>query len=107
MKKGNQIEIKIRDSSFIADWNTLLSMPLSVKEKLDPVSCILFDTNRQGLRANIASKEMQRYSQMYYSICERRQWFFFVYKCSLYVKESNHILSLFLQMITIFSAESP
>lgn len=72
MKKGNQIEIKIRDISFIPDRNTLLSMLLSVKEKLDPVSCILFDTTRQGLQANIASKAMQRYSQMYYSICETR-----------------------------------
>lgn len=70
MKKSNQIEIKIRDISFISDWNTLLSMPLSVKEKLDPVSCTFFYTNRQGLQASIASKAMQRYSPMYYSICE-------------------------------------
>lgn len=107
MKKSNQIEIKIRDISFIPDWNTLLSMPLSVKEKLDPVSCTFFYTNRQGLQASIASKAMQRYSPMYYSICETRQWFYFVYKCSLHIKESDHILSLFLQMITIFSAENP
>lgn len=95
MKKGNQIEIKI-DISFIQDWNALLSMSLSVKEKLDPVSCIFFDTSREHLQASIASKAMQRYSQMYYSNCETRQWFYFVYKCSLYIKESNRILSLFL-----------
>jgi len=49
MKKVNQIEIKIKDISFIPGWNTLLSLPLFVEEKLDPVSCIFFDTNRQGL----------------------------------------------------------
>lgn len=56
MKKVNQIEIRIRDISFIPDWNTLFSLPLFLEEKLDPVSCILFDTNRQGLQARIISK---------------------------------------------------
>lgn len=32
MKKDNQMEIKIRDISFIPDWNTLLSLPLFVEE---------------------------------------------------------------------------
>lgn len=52
MKKGNQIEIKIRVISFVPDWNTLLPMALSMKATLDPVSCILFDTNRQGFNGN-------------------------------------------------------
>lgn len=66
MKKVNQIEIKIRDISFTPDWNTLLLLPFFAEEKLDPVPCILLDTNRQGLQARIISKAMQRYSQMYY-----------------------------------------
>lgn len=87
INKVNQVEIKIREFSFLPDWNALLSLPLFAEDNLDPVSCIFFDTNRQVLQEIIISKAMQRYSQTYYSIWKTRQWFYFVYKSSLYIKK--------------------
>lgn len=63
MKKVNQIEIKIRDISFVPEWNTLVTAFICGR-KVRSSLLYLFDTNRQGLQARIISKAMQRYLQM-------------------------------------------